>query len=186
MGKKWLAIIIFVLLFSSVYADEIEGVFKDICLSIKGQVNIPLEEQYRISQGTSTDKNVQNKVGSLPSLSKEWQDELRALIKRDPNSIWSDDAQYIIANLYALQNMPKQEAVELERLLTEYPNMHVEDWTRQTLSSIIPNAADDLPVRTILCTYYKQSGEIEKLKQLCNESIKKYPKNSKIFELMLN
>lgn len=96
---------------------------------------------------------------------------LRRFIQLNPDSIWADDAQYIIATLNA--SLPDQGAKELEYLLEKYPDMHAEEWTKANLPIIPTNMA--LAVRFELLLHYKRSGNNDKLKALYEESIKKFP-----------
>ncbi len=163
--------------------DEMESRFKNISSQIAkefSQTVSPEGKQYEVSE-----KQREDNFSRQSRLFKEWQEELRNLIKANPKSIWADDAQYIIATLNAAN--PKKQALELEYLLKEYPNMHIEDWTRENLAIIMPNPKIpfEIIVRLQLCSDYKQSGDTAKLKQMCEESMKKYPDKAKIFEKLL-
>lgn len=182
MWYKKVLIIAFGILFLSVflhktYADEIEGRFKDVSSQIAKEFT---QASPAGKETTVSDKEREDIFARQARLFKEWQEELRSLIKADPQSIWAEDAQYIIATLNA--GNPKQETIELECLLKEYPNVHIEDWTRETLALIIPNKPIDQVARMALCFNYKELGDIEKLKKMCKESIQKYPEKAKFFE----
>lgn len=151
--------------------------FKDICIQMaKEWEKIPKE----------TDKIADSDLIGFESHLTEWKSALRDLIKTNPQSIWADDAQYIIATLNA--GNFKQEMWEYEYLLKEYPNIHIEDWTQEMLGGILSKPKDmtfEEAARFFLCFDYKQLGEVEKLKNICEESIKKYPNKAKIFEKFL-
>lgn len=74
--------------------------------------------------------------------------------------------------------------MELEYLLKKYPNMHIENWTKENLF-FIPAIPIDLCVRLELCLAYKELGEVEKLKQLCEESKREFPEKTLVFEKFL-
>jgi hypothetical protein len=105
------------------------------------------------------------------------------LIKQDPKSIWADDAQYIISVL-SIENKSKQ-AEELEYLLKEYPDFHIEDWTKTNLGLLIPSNISPYLARLELCMLYKEIGDTEKLKISCEEGIKAYPEKADKFEKIL-
>jgi len=180
MNRKFLGsiILISILFFglSSLRADDAESMFKD---TIK-QIAADLQSESTAGEGLAKEKSI--------AIEKDLvicQNKLRVFVKNNAQSIWADDAQYVIAILSATN--PQQEALELEYLLREYPNMHLEDWTRDALSLIMPSR--DIPfevmVRMQLCMDYKQSGETKKLTYICEESIKKFPEKAKIFESLL-
>jgi hypothetical protein len=156
---------------SSMSVDPSEGRFKTIVSNIGKALTAaasPTGKEYTGQQ----DKAFFTNLG-------ESLNELRSFVRENPESIWADDAQYIIATLSA--GNPKQEALELEYLLKNYPNMHIEDWTKENLNDVIPNGPIGLTVRLQLCMDYKQLADAEKLKNICAESIKEYPDKEKIF-----
>lgn len=181
MFNKWLGIIFFVLLLSfnnySAYADEMEISFKDICVRM-AQVWGGIPEETSIIANSDL-------VGFESHLI-EWRSVLRQLITTNPESIWADDAQYIIAALNA--GNFRQEMLEYEYLLKNYPNIHIEDWTQEALVGIFSKPkymTFEEGARFSLCFDYKYLGEVEKLKNICAESVEKYPNNAKIFENFL-
>jgi len=185
MNRKslWIVVILSGLFFINshkLYADEMEVKFKDIARQIANEFSKKASLAAREHPISSEEEERQGK------LFYGWQDELRTLIKANPKSIWADDAQYTLATLNAAD--PKQEASELEYLMKQYPNMHLEDWTREMLTPIVPNPSIpfDQGVRIILCLDYKQLGDTVKLKYMCEESMKKYPDKAKVFEKLLN
>ncbi len=183
MFNKWLGTIIFILLlFCNNYyasADEIEVSFKDTCIQMaKEWGKIPNEASKVVNSDL---------IGFESNLTK-WKSQLKELINTNPKSIWADDAQYIIASLNA--GNFKQEMLEYEYLLKNYSDMHIhiEDWTQETLVGILSKPKDmtfEEGARFFLCFDYKYLGEMEKLKNICEESVKKYPNNAKIFERFL-
>ena len=122
-------------------------------------------------------------VKRTAQLLSEWQEGLRDLIQLAPDSIWADDAQYILSILYA--DNPQQQAVESEYLLKAYPNMQFEEWTKEKLTWMMPSVSPSLDIRVQLAICYKQLGDNEKLKQFCEESIKRFPERRAIFERFL-
>ncbi|MEI8349905.1 MAG: hypothetical protein WCI77_07105 [Candidatus Omnitrophota bacterium] len=180
MNRRWRGLIIFVSLFflnvCNLYADEMESKFKDIIT----QIAADLQVESSVGKGLEKEKGA-----AIENNLVECQSKLKSLIKTNPQSIWADDAQYVIAILSATN--PKQEALELEYLLKEYPSMHIEDWTREAFAIAMPNQKIpfEVMVRLQLCMDYKKCGDTEKLKHICEESIKKYPEKAKIFENLL-
>ena len=162
------------------YANQTEEEFKNICGIIAKEFSetvSPAGEEYAVS-----DEEIEETFVRQRKLFKEWQKELKNLIRLSPDSIWADDAQYIIATLNA--GNYSQQVVELEYLLRNYPNSHIEDWTKENLF-FIPVAPIDLVVRLELCLAYKELGEVEKLKQLCEESKRKFPEKALVFDKLL-
>jgi len=172
-------IVLNLLFFFNTYAldnNEVENKFKDITK----QIAVDFQGELSAASAPGKEENVVIETNLV-----DCRNELKGLIKTNPESIWADDAQYIIAILNTAN--PRQEALELEYLLKEYPDMHIEDWTRETLPILMPNSKIpfEIVVRLQLCLDYKQSGDTEKLKQIYYESVKKYPDKAKIFEKFL-
>jgi hypothetical protein len=168
--------VIFVLLFSLNYlvafGDDTDDKFKNIVTKIEGLIYS--------ANGKFTKE--QNEAGF--SLISIYASELRDFVRNYPNSVLADDAQYIIS-VFSAGN-PLKESRELEYLLENYPDAHIEDWTSKALTAIIPKPPLDLAVRFILCFDYKQLGDTKKLKRLCEESINKYPDKAKVFEKLMS
>lgn len=181
MSKKWLGAIIFILslCFNNYYAcaDEMEVGFKDISVQMAKEWGKIPKEAAEVANNDF--------IGFERHLT-EWKSALKGLINTNPSSIWADDAQYIIAILNA--GNFKQEMLEYEYLLKNYPDMHIEDWTQETLAGIVSKPKDmtfEEGARFSLCFDYKYLGETEKLKNICEESILKYPDSANIFEKFL-
>ena len=168
MDKKKLMIFCFIIISliagnCKIYADQIESNFKNICLIIA--------------------KNM-SPAGSESEL-KECKERLKGIVRSNPDSIWANDAQYLILMLSTTDT--PQHIAEAEYILKHYPNVHFENLTKETLPMLMPN--ENIPfevmVRMELCLDYKELGETEKLKYMCEESIKKYPDRAKVFEKFL-
>ncbi|MDD4894790.1 MAG: hypothetical protein PHW54_05705 [Candidatus Omnitrophica bacterium] len=184
MFNKWLWAIILVLLLSfnnhSAYADEIESGFKGVSTQIA-------KEWERLQDKANNSAAIEKYSISFENHIPGWGNALRELINQEPKSIWADDAQYIIAAVFSATNLKKQ-ALEYEYLLKNYPDMHIEDWTQETLKDLLRKFKDvsyEQMARIDLCMLYKTFGEKEKLNKLCEESIKKYPDKAKYFEKIL-
>jgi len=159
-------------------ADEMEIKFKELAK----QIAIDLQTQASYYESKEKTEMSKEKSKIADRRIGECKNELKNLIKANPRSIWADDAQYIVTTLDV--GNTKQHALDLEILLKEHPNMHIENWTKETLVRIMPNP--NLPleesVKIQLGFDYKELGETEKLKLLCEESIKKYPDKANVFE----
>lgn len=182
MMKKKMLVVLVSILFSStvyiVYANQIEEEFKKICESIAkywSETVYPDGEEYAAEQ--------ENILARETKLIKGWQKELRNLVKLAPDSIWADDAQYIISLWCSGDH--QQHVADLEFLLEEYPDIHFEEWTRRKLSFYMPEVPVALAIRVDLCFAYQYSGDVEKLKTLCKDSIAKFPEKAPIFESFL-
>lgn len=169
-------------LFHNTYADEIEQKFKDVCVALAKESSRTISPTGK--DNAVSDKEIEETFTRQRKLFKEWQEELRGLIKTSPQSIWADDAQYIISAL-SIED-PKQNAIELELVLSNYPDIKIEDWTKENLLLLLPSKLDEQIVRLELCSLYKQLGETEKLNNLAEESIKKFPEKTELFQEMLN
>ncbi|MDD5109393.1 MAG: hypothetical protein PHC29_07855 [Candidatus Omnitrophica bacterium] len=164
---KALTIILSLLFFSvflhKSYADQVEKNFKDLSLVL-------VKES---SQTLSPTDKYENLI-----------EELRNLVRANPHSIWAADAQYLIATFSVTD--PQRKLKELEKILKDYPNIHLQDWTKEKLGSLLPKIVDEQIVRIELSILYKQLGETKKLKKLTEESIKKFPEKAYLFKEILN
>lgn len=186
MRFKQVSIIPFVILlistlFLKAYADEVEAKFKDICIALAKELSQTIAPIGR--ENAVSDKEREDTFTRQRKLFKECQEELRGIIETNPRSVWGDDAQYVIAAL-SIED-PKQQATELERVLKDYPDIRLEDWTQEKLGFLLPKNVDEQIVRLELCILYRQLGEADKLKNLFEESIKKFPEKTLLFERML-
>lgn len=117
-------------------------------------------------------------------LVKGWIEELKEVVAGDPDSIWADDAQYLIC-LLNIKNS-KQEVIEREYLLENYPGMEYEAWTKENLYPlVVPEPPMGVEVRFGLCKLYLDSGNHERLRELCEESIREIPEYAVLFESYL-
>ena len=98
--------------------DEIEQNFKDTSMALE-------KEAMQILSPSSDATTATDKYKNLI-------EELRSLVRTNPHSVWAADAQYIIAN-YSMILDPKQQAIELAKLLKDYPDTHLQDWTKEKL-----------------------------------------------------
>ena len=115
--------------------------------------------------------------------SQVYRKSLKALIKTDPTSIWSDDAQYLVG---VLSEAGKMDIPEKEYFLKTYPDGKAEEWTQTKLDYIVPSKLPlDLSVRMDLCLAYLRKPEKEKLKTLVSESSAKYPDRALFFKTLL-
>jgi hypothetical protein len=159
------------------YADEIEQKFKIIGVAIAketAETVSPVGPEYAVP-----DKEREETFARQRKLFKEWQGELRSLIVQDPQSIWADDAQYLIAVLDIED--PQKHAEELEQLLIKYPNFHIEDWTKKYII-LVSEKASPLFVRFELCSLYKEMGNLEKLDECCKKGANDFPEKAAAFE----
>jgi len=155
------------------------------------QITLPIAKEFAATvsppgpEYAASDAEIEETFARQRILNQEWIEKLKAFVKNNPQSIWADDAQYIITVL-SFDN-PPQEALELEYLLREYPNMHIEDWTRNTHVYMMPG--DDIPVEVVtritLAFNYAHSGSTDKFRQICEESANKYPDRAGAFEALL-
>jgi len=109
---------------------------------------------------------------------------LKKFIANEPNSIWSDDAQFIVTKINAVMRIPDSEQVEdLEYLLEQYPNLSIEPWAQELFTYIFEDHIE--ATREIamldLCFIYLRLGELEKLKKLYNVAIKEFPHDEYLF-----
>ncbi len=151
--------------------DEIEQNFKDTSMAFQKEAMQILSPGSGVTAATDKYKNLI--------------EELRSLVRSNPHSVWAADAQYIVA-AYSMILDPKQQTIELAKLLKDYPDIHLQDWTKENLGFLMPKTFGELPLRVLLCVLYKQLGETEKLKNLCYESISKFPDKRQVFERILN
>ena len=187
MRKKWLwitllGIIVFYGIISLYYYTfTLEGKFRRIGLGIAkefAESTSPVGPKHAVS-----DAEREKTFARQGKLLKKWQDGLRDLIKQDPESIWADDAQYLIAALNT--ENPLKEAKEMETLLTDYPDFRIEEWTKKYLVILVGSNISPLTVTLTLCMLYKKINEFEKLKSLCEEAMKRFPQEAYIFESIL-
>lgn len=177
MRFKFIAVLFFIFI-SALYAyADSEEEFKSICLTIAKDFNEVM--------------SFENAESVPPELEKRGEDNiilningLKRIVQANPQSIWADDAQYILASLRMRYSF-KQHASELEYLLEKYPDINIEEWTRVNLPWLIP---DNVPitVRIELLTDYKELGNEDKLKTLYDESIKKFPEKERLFTNIIN
>ena len=187
MSSKWTGIFIFLLLVSfnahDAYSDEMEIKFKEIGNQIQGDLKTEqqIEEEVHFKGKTYTQSDVE-KIKIAERRLKKCKNELRDLIKKYPRSIWADDAQYMITTLEA--GDIKQQVLDLEYLLKEYPDMQLEEWTRKTIIAPNPSMSFKYIIMSELCLNYDELGETEKLKHMCEEAIKEYPDKA-VFKKLL-
>lgn len=176
MRFKFIAVLFFIFISALYGYAEDEGKFKSICLTI--------------AKDFAEVMSFENAESVPPELEKRGEDNiilningLKRIVQANPQSIWADDAQYILAILKA--RYPEQQANELEYLLEKYPDINIEEWTKTNLPWLIP---DNVPitVRIELLTYYKESANEDKLKTLYDESIKKFPEKERLFTNIIN
>lgn len=171
MWFKIVAVLFFILI-SALYAyADSEGEFKSICLAIAKDVS----EIMSFKDAESVPAELEKRVEDNLALQSQ---ELRRIVQANPQSIWADDAQYILASLNA--RYPQQQANELEYLLKKYPDINIEEWTKVNLPWMTPDNTP-IAVRIELLTYYKESANEDKLKMLYDESIKKFPEKEQLF-----
>jgi len=178
--KKKLFLFVSLILFTNAYfsyADEIEQKFKTIGEAIKEEFYKtvkPIGSQYEISDEERED-NYLHQI----KLFKEWQKELKKLVETKPNSIWADDAQYLMATLNIKDNNSdiKQRSSELEYLIEKYPSIHIEQWTKDNIVLVrIPKKiSDDVWVRCELIFEYQQIGDNKKAEALYRKSRDEFP-----------
>jgi len=167
------------ILFTSfqVFADEAENNFKKIC----NDLNDILYE--KVSPVKASDNETEKQT--LSRYLDKWNNEFLDFSNSYPSSIWADDALYLIGSLN-WQDRKKQTS-SLEYLLSRYPNIHLEDWTRQNME--VPSKAensDRILVLIELLMNYDYLGDIEKIKIRCSELVKEEPeKGSKLCNLLL-
>jgi len=151
------------------------------------QISIPIAKEFAsTAKPSGQEAEMSNKDAERQIiLLEETREKLKVFVDNNPDSLWADDAQFLLASLSV--GSPKQEAFEYEYLLREYPDMLLEDWTMNTLVFLAPSEGVpvDLLARLALAINYLQAGEISKLQRLCDESITKYPDRADRFEYLL-
>ena len=115
----------------------------------------------------------------------EWITELKNLKIQEPNSIWSDDAQYLICIMYAGLGDNQAQKKELESLLKQYPDFHIEDWTKQNLQSMIPSNVSVSQTMQELCYIYLSLKEVDEMKSLAENGMKRFPEETDRFKQIL-
>jgi len=108
--------------------------------------------------------------------------KFRELIEFNPDNIWADDSKYIVA---ALTPDPDEEGQELEELLEDYPDFMIEDWTIEQRFFFIP-IEPELAAYMTLCLYYIETEQKQKLKGLCEQSMRRFPSKADFFKLLIS
>ncbi|MEM9015914.1 MAG: hypothetical protein AAGC68_02790, partial [Verrucomicrobiota bacterium] len=104
-------------------------------------------------------------VAGEEEMVERWKRDLKAIIADDPESVWADDAHYVLKMCYIDQ--PEEQVALLEQLLERYPNMKFEDWTRECFPVLLPPEISLLlDSRVALAYLYRELGEKEKLRPL--------------------
>ncbi len=159
-------LLLFIFISGYAYANNGDE-FKNICSVIAKDFAELVSLDFENSDNVPADLEKRAEENFILQMQK-----LRVFVLLNPDSIWTDDARYILTTTKA--GYPDQEANELEYLLEKYPNMHTEEWTKINLPWFVPGNLP-LTVRVQLLVYYKESGKKDKLKALYEESIKKFP-----------
>ncbi|MFC1593879.1 hypothetical protein ACFL38_00955 [Candidatus Omnitrophota bacterium] len=157
-----------------------EKEFKSTVLAMKQEF---VKTEDLLGKNGVSDEELVKSFAYQKDLIKEWVKELKKVVKHSPANIWADDAQYIISTLYA--GSPQLEIQELEHLLKNYPDIHIEQWTRENLPDIAQQADMGCFARISLCLLYRKLQYVNELKALGEESINKCPEKEKILEQIL-
>ncbi len=115
--------------------------------------------------------------------SRKIRDALKKLAAENPQSVWADDAQYLVSML-----MPDVERASIERetLVRLYPESKLEAWTMENLNFMLPRITPlDLAMRIQLCLDYLSLAKMDELKNMARESARKYPQNMDDFQNFL-
>jgi len=169
------ALLLFIFISSYVYANNGDE-FKSICSVIAKDFSELMSFENPDDVPADLEKRAEDNFILQAQRLKEF-------VQLNPNSIWADDAQYVLSVLKA--GYPGQEVVELEYLLEHYPDMTLEKWTKENLSWLI-SVDLQLAARFTLLMHYKKSGEKDKLNALYDESIKKLPEKKEQFKKIIN
>jgi hypothetical protein len=105
----------------------------------------------------------------------EWMTQLKTIVYLNPESIWADDAQFLIAALAF--DEPQKQAEEFEYLIKYFPDSQIEPWTSETIPELMPSERKiDLRIRIALISAYRELGQEIRAREIHDESIAKYPK----------
>ena len=121
--------------------------------------------------------------GKFDARVPRWRNEFKEIVDSPFAGIWADDAQYLISTLNRTD--PKLEINDLEELSQKFPEMHIEEWTKENLGSLLPKNVDKCSIQTYLCALYIQTGEKTNLKGACEEGIKHCPDKADFFKVIL-
>ncbi len=178
----------FLLTVLALFGCSLNALAKDVQYEFKMTCKPVLEE---IQGGSSTNKNsvsneqAKKNIDRQRKIFSEVKSKLKLFVKDNPNTIWSDDAQNIIAML-SIENINEQ-TLELEHLIASYPDARMEDWSKKAFYLFLSDKLSvDLSARLGLLINYKQLGKQEKFEKLLDGSLKKYPNNALLMKLKLS
>lgn len=103
---------------------------------------------------------------------------LEEFIAGNPQSIWADDGKFILSELYF--ELPHEQAKWLRDLLINHPYVHIEQWTRDQVSSELFSNAH-LATRARLLAYYREFGPKEQFDTSFKQFIEDFPGDEKAF-----
>ncbi|MFH1363961.1 MAG: hypothetical protein ABIH45_07135 [Candidatus Omnitrophota bacterium] len=148
-----LVVMVFFLIPFNVYSSSSGSDFKNICLEMIEEYNSSLKSSSESAIDAAEANNEEET--RLRHLLEKWRPEFKNIVERDPDSIWADDAQFL--SIVTSDSFVYLEGADIKNLLEKYPNLKIENWTKENLPflSILASPLLVEELKILLLIYHK-------------------------------